>query len=226
MEKREQERSKKNRARVVFWAVAFLVIVGTVFGMVKLASRAPNGGSDKSIASTITEADQVKGNRSASTTLIEFSDFQCPACASYAPMVKRVAEEFGNQLAIAYRHFPLPQHKNAPLAAQAAEAAGKQGKFWEMHDKIFANQREWAESSNARAAFTRYAEFLGLNMEKFNADIDSQEIKNKIDSDYESGQRIGIGGTPTFFLDGQHIQNPRNYESFKSLITDAIDKNS
>ena len=115
-------------------------LIGATWGMAQLAS---SGSKPALLTSAVSDSDWVKGNRSAPVVLVEYSDFQCPACAASAPLVKQLTEEFGNKIAFVYRHFPLPQHKNAYPAAQAAEAAGKQGKFWEMADLIFANQTKW-----------------------------------------------------------------------------------
>ena len=122
-----------------------------------------------------------------------------------------------------YRHFPLRNiHPNADLAARAAEAAGRQGKFWEMHDLIFEHQKEWADQKDARELFVQYAQSLNLDIEQFWVDVDSSEIKDKIDIDSKSGLNFEVNATPTFFLNGEKLQNPRNYEEFKSLIQAAI----
>ena len=128
----------------------------------------------------------------------------------------------GAQVRFAYRHFPLPQHKNAKLAATVAEAAGKQDKFWEMHDLIFQNQSDWSEEKNAAVIFAKYAQDLGLDLAQFQTDIASEEIKAKIENDYKSGVKAGVNSTPTFFLNGKKINNPRNYDEFKNAIEQAL----
>jgi len=206
--------------------IAVLVVVGVaLFGIVKLASKQDNDEKiNASSISTILPSDHVKGGEGAHAILIEYSDFQCPACGSYAPVVKKLGEELGEELQIVYRHFPLPQHKNAKLAAVVAEAAGMQGKFWEIHDMIFENQREWSESDKANEIFLGYISQLGLDMDKFSQDIGSAELQKKINNTYIDGVKIGLNSTPTFFLNGEKIVNPRNYEDFKSLIQQTIDK--
>ena len=127
--------------KTILWSIITFVIIGSIFGIIKLASKSQTAGSGSNNAaitiSAINDNENIKGDKEAKATLIEYSDFQCPACGSYYPILKKVSEDMEAQVRFAYRHFPLPQHKNAKLAATVAEAAGKQGKFWEMHDLIF-----------------------------------------------------------------------------------------
>lgn len=209
---------QNSKQRFILWAIIAVIIGGSVFGMIKLASLKPGNNNSGLTASALSAGDYVKGNPEAAITIIEYSDFQCPACASYYPVVKQFVAESGDKLAFAYRHFPLPQHKNAKPSAAASEAAGKQGKFWEMHYMIFENQKEWESSPKAEEIFTGYAQKLGLNIDQFKADLNSEEIKSKVDADYKSGVKAGVNSTPSFFLNGKKINNPRNYDEFKSLL--------
>jgi len=209
--------------KFTLWAIVAVIILGSVFGMVKMASK-QNGVSGGALAdSFILDSDNIKGDRNSTTTpiLIEYSDFQCPACASYHPMIRKATEELSGKFIFIYRHFPLAQHKNARPAATAAEAAGKQGKFWEMHDMIFENQRDWAEAKNAEEIFAGYAKELGLDAVKFKNDLTLKEIKNKVDADYASGIKAGVNSTPSFFLNGKKIANPRDYFELKAAIENA-----
>jgi protein-disulfide isomerase len=170
----------------------------------------------------IKKDDWVKGgNPQAQVTLVEYGDYQCPGCATYNPLVVRLSEEFPEDLKVVYRHFPIQGHKNAVPAAQAAEAAGMQGKFWEMNDLLYERQKDWENDGNVKEKFVAYAKEIGLDEVKFSADYDSGEVKNAINSDAESGRLIGISYTPTFILDGTRIQ-PRSYEEFKSLVEAQI----
>ena len=170
-------------------------------------------------------SDWVKGPENAKATLIEYSDFQCPACASYFPLINQAVDEFKDGLRVVYRHYPIREiHQNAQLSAQAAEAAGKQGKFWEMHDKLFDFQSAWSESGNAKEMIIGYAQDMDLNTDQFRTDLDSSEVADNVQSDYQSGLRLGISSTPTFFLNGTRIKNPGTYEELKSLIQSAIDQ--
>lgn len=225
-EKEGEERKKKLerlRRRVVFWALVVLVIGSGLFGAMKIASRYGQDVGQTVAIDVIDERDWVKGDKEAKAIIIEYSDFQCPACAFYYPILKELSEEFKNDLAVVYRHFPLIQiHQNAKQAAYAAEAAGRQGKFWEMHDIIFDNQKEWKDKQNPEELFISYVQALDLDVEKFEADFASKEVRKKIDDAYQNATGLGLNSTPTFFLNGKKIQNPRNYEEFKGLIQQAI----
>ena len=220
-QKRLQTVKRKIMSKFLIWALVALGIGSMIFGLTKLEGS-PSSDKITSPVDVVSVSDWTKGNKDAKIILIEYSDFQCPACATYYPILKQLNQEFGDKVLFVYRHFPLPNHKNAGLAARATESAGKQGKFWEMHDLIFDNQKIWSDKTNAEDDFVKYAESQGLDIEKFKSDIISQEIKNKVESDYKSGYKIGINATPTFFLNGKKIQNPRSYDEFKKLIQDTI----
>lgn len=232
-ELRQQEKIKEQRhrklkrlyRRLALWLLVVLAIGGGVFGMIKLASRPPSDTGPAITVDTVNTADWVKGNRDAKVVLIEYSDFQCPACAFYYPLLKKFAEEFEDKLVIAYRHFPLPNHQNAKPAAYAAEAAGRQEKFWEMHDLIFDNQKDWKDKRNADEIFINYAQTLNLNLDQFKTDFASKEIKEKVENSYRNATRLGLNSTPTFFLNGKKISNPRNYEEFRNVILQTTNEN-
>jgi protein-disulfide isomerase len=208
--------------KILIWAVLILGLVGATWGMAKLASSP----SDQTVLLTnsVSDSDWIKGKRDAKVVLVEYSDFQCPACAAYAPIVNRITEEFGDRIAFVYRHFPLSYHQQAELAARVAEAAGKQGKFWEMSDLIFVNQKDWAEKSNARETFISYAQLLNLDMNQFGTDLDSTAVKKEVENDYLSGTAI-IDSTPTFFLNGEKVQNPQGYDALREIILQKLNQN-
>lgn len=213
--------------RVMLWGGTLLVLGGLVYGLAWASSR--QGGEPATPSSTvtppaITKEDHIKGNPLATAVLIEYSDMQCPACRAYYPVVKRVAEELGTKVQVVYRHYPLERiHKNARLAATAAEAAGKQGTFWEMHDMLFDNQEKWSESSDAKKLISGYAATLKLSLEQFEKDLSDDAIKKKIDSDLDGGTAAGVQGTPTFYLNGKKLEStPPNYEQFKKQIEESL----
>lgn len=142
----------------------------------------------------------IKGNASASAFLVEFSDFQCPACRSYAPLVEQLKNSYGDRLAIGYRHFPLAQHDFAEQAARAAEAARQQGKFWEMHDELFANQDKLSEEIILQAVAR-----LNLDQEAFQKAYTANETRQLVENDRISGIRFNVNSTPTFFLNGKKL---------------------
>ncbi len=171
----------------------------------------------------IREGSHKTASGSASVTLVEFSDFQCPACITYHPIVKEIAQKFSKDLTLVYRNFPLTNlHKNAYLAAQAAEAAGLQQKYWEMNAMLFEKAAEWSAVSSPADIFTGYAKALGLDTNQFVNDMNSDEVRKIIDADIADGNALGIGGTPTFFVNGQKIENPPSAADFEAVIQNAI----
>jgi protein-disulfide isomerase len=230
-ERRELKRQQKKEAqrkreqlkrfkRIGVWLAAILGIVGIIFAF------KPGGGSSSQptlSVNTVASSDQTKGNKEAKLILIEYSDFQCPACGRYYFLLKQLNQEYGDQIQFVYRHFPLKRiHLYAQLAAQATEAAGKQGKFWEMHDLIFENQKEWSEQKNAKKTLIEYAKSLNLDVDKFKSDLGSKEVKNKVQADYQSGVKAGVDSTPTLFLNGKKLPNPKSYSELKNIIQQAI----
>jgi len=165
----------------------------------------------------------LKGNENSNVKFVEYSDLQCPACGAYYPIVKQIVKEFGDKISFEYRHFPLKSiHANAQAAAIAAEAAGLQGKFWEMHDILFERQKEWS-GERGKNIFSKYAKEIGIDVLKFESDIEFNEsIKNKVKDDFQSGINLKVNATPTFFLNGERMQNPRSYEEFRSIIQQFI----
>jgi protein-disulfide isomerase len=220
---------QKNKSATI-WIIAMAAIIAGTFGVYKLA-KAPAGNDflDNNGAASVIYAvkpdDWFKGGEKASAVLIEYSDFQCPACAAYVPVLEQLNQEFGNDLKIVFRHFPLFQiHPNAISAAQAAEAAGRQGMFWQMHDKLFINQREWEKSSQPKEIFKGYAGAIGIDGEKFIENLNSEEVSNAVKDDLEEAQKLGFTYSPTFILNGKKIQNPTSYEEFRNVISQTISK--
>lgn len=173
----------------------------------------------------ITQTDHVRGAQDGKVTLVEFGDFQCPACGAYEPIVRQVLTDNKDTLKFSFRHFPLTAiHKNALLAAKASEAAGLQGKFWEMHDMLYDKQDEWGEALNAREFIMLYATTLKLDIKKFTTDIESKTLEDKILAEFKEGASLGVQGTPTFFLNGKKIENnPRNLADFNTMIKNAAE---
>ncbi|HET6646712.1 MAG TPA: thioredoxin domain-containing protein [Pyrinomonadaceae bacterium] len=146
------------------------------------------------------------GPENAPAVLEEFGDFECPPCGLLHPVLKTMEKEFGPRLRVVFREFPLvPTHPHALAAARSAEAAGLQGKFWEMHDLLFENQRTWHEQFDARPTFEGYAQKLGLDMERFRRDVSSQVVEQRIFLDGKRAHGLGVKGTPTVFLNGREV---------------------
>jgi len=149
-------------------------------------------------------------------TLVEFADYQCSFCARSHLIILDILSEYGGQLTYAYRHFPLPQHQHAQLASLAAEAAGDQGKFWEMNDLLFANQDEWTETSDALPIFQGYAEQLELDVAQFTQSVESQQFIGEIQQDLIDASTAGVSSTPSFFVNGERFAG--SAEALKAYI--------
>ena len=161
------------------------------------------------------------GPADAALSVVEYSDFQCPFCAEYAAMLTSLREKYGDQVKFVYRFYPLANHEYATITAKAAYAAFLQGKFWEMHDLLFANQKEWSESDDPRPYLDAYAESLGLDLDKFHADADAQSTTDFITQQAAEGKAGGVTHTPWFVIDDSVVL-PRSLEEFDKLIQAAL----
>ena len=149
-------------------------------------------------------------NKNAKVVLIEYGDFQCPACSTMSPKLKALSEEYGDKIAVVFRNFPLSGHANALSAAAAVEAAGFQGKYWEMHDLLYEKQPEWgsANATERTELYKQYAKEVGVSdLEKFISDMKSANVSKKINYDKALGTAAKITGTPSFFLNGEELTN-------------------
>lgn len=155
-------------------------------------------------------------------TLVEFGDFQCPACGEAHPIIKEILKNYGDKVNFVFRNFPLSQHTNALPAAETAEAAGAQGKYWEMYDKLYENQDKWSSSTNVINIFVGYAKDLGLDVDKFTQDVKGEKYKDRITQDENDGNVIAIDSTPTFFVDGQKMIGVPTLDELKSLIDQKL----
>ena len=183
-------------------AIGIITLVVIIAGVLFLGKQKPKDQVQKiDEATMLADAKHTIGEATAQARIVEFADFQCPACATAHPILKKVLSENKDKVYFVFRHYPLSFHANAKTAAQACEAAAIQGKFWEMHDKIYENQSEWSEKSNAKEIFIKYAEDLKLDLTKFKDDF--EKGKTDIENDYVLGNKAGVDSTPTFFVNGQ-----------------------
>jgi len=165
----------------------------------------------------LSERDHIKGPAEAQIELVEYGDFECPHCGRAALVVNQLTEEMGDRLRFAFRHFPLSKmHPHARLAAQAAEAAGAQGKFWEMHDLLFANASA-LEPQN----LVEYATLLELDIARFESELAAETYTGRVQEDVASGVRSGVNGTPTFFVNGKRHNGGYTIESLQEGIAMA-----
>lgn len=228
-EKFKEEQARQHSSTIKKWAKQLAVIIAIVGSVIGIFWYEPDTAPvvPASDALEVVADDWMKGNKEAPVTIVEYLDFECEACGAYYPVVKRLSEEFGNEVRFVSRYFPLPGHKNSMTSALAVEAAGRQGKYWEMHNVVFENQRDWGEKQAPDPKiFENYARQIGLDMNQYGKDIASQELKDRIERDRKAGQKLGIMGTPTFFMNGKKIENPRGYESFKELIRSEVSSTS
>ncbi|MEP7074489.1 MAG: thioredoxin domain-containing protein [Acidobacteriota bacterium] len=145
------------------------------------------------------------GSPTATVTLEEFADFQCPSCGDKHPVMKQIQSIYGSRIKFIFRSFPLPMHDKAYDAAVAAEAAGIQGKFWDMHNQLYTNQKTWSSDPNYKQTFADYAQKIGLDVEKFKDDMAGLQTKNRVDEDLKRGRAITINQTPTLFINGKDV---------------------
>jgi protein-disulfide isomerase len=174
-------------------------------------------------------ADHVFGKVGSKVTLIEYGDFQCPPCASAHPVVKSITNQYKDQLQFVFRNFPITEaHPNAKAASGTAEAAGLQGKYWEMNDKIYSTQTDWSDLSITERSkfFENLANELGLDIKKFNADLQATAINEKINFDLGLGKKAGVEATPTFYLDGKKLDTAAygTEVKFKESINAELEK--
>ena len=207
--------------------IAVLVVVGIIGGAVVL-------GKDKTVTGQL--SNHLYGKENASVTLVEYADFECPACAFYYPIVEQVKEKYKDQVSFQFRNFPLVQtHRNALAAHRAAEAASNQGKFWEMYNRLFSGQETWngpsqsdnvgATTTQAISIFETYAQELGLDIEKYKADVIASSTLDTINSDTDEGKKLGVEGTPSFFINGKKIEESTDItsvEAFSKVIDEAL----
>ncbi len=173
---------------------------------------------------SVHEDDWVRGDiTKAKGVIIVYSDFECPSCDIYHGVLEQLQAETGDDIAIVFRHYPLSAiHPNAELAAYAAEAAGKQGKFFEMHDMLFVRQSSWSKKNDAREQFITFANTLGLKPEQFARDIDDSRIASVIEKSKDEARYLDLKNTPHFFIQGTEIPLSRTYAEFKNHILQAI----
>lgn len=197
------------------------VIIGAVLvigAVILFAGR----GDDTKIGDVVAKDAYKLGADSAPVKIIAFEDFQCPACKSAEPAVRQMLKDYADKVQYEFVHFPLPIHANAEEAALASEAAGKQGKFWEMKNLLYDNQEGWANESNPDNYFGQLAKQLGLDMNKFIDAYKSDELRDKIKTHVAAAEKAGINQTPTFVVNGKLIAGAQSIDGWRKIIDEAI----
>ncbi|MFH2105577.1 MAG: thioredoxin domain-containing protein [Parcubacteria group bacterium] len=233
----EQKKVPKNNT---FWVPVAIILAGAIIAGSVIYSGKVDNSDDASLTGSAEEAlpeppappepgteefevsiddDAVKGNKDSKVQIVEFSDYECPYCARNAETIKKIAEEYGDKVAIVFRDFPLDFHDNAQKAAEAAECAGEQGKYWEFHDELFANQ-DSLEVEDLKG----YAKKLGLKTATFDKCLDSDQQKEEVENDMADGQAVEVTGTPATFINGRKISGAYPYEDFAKIIDEELAK--
>jgi protein-disulfide isomerase len=182
---------------------------------------------DKVLSGKSDESMHIRGNPDAPVTLEEFADFQCPPCSSFASFGEELLKQYDSRLRIVFRNFPLAPHEHAREAALAAEAAGLQGQFWEMHDVLYREQAVWSKAPSARELFESYAGTIGLNVDQFRKDMDSERVRERVDSDHARGDSLGVKSTPTLYINNQPVEpKDRSPEGVRAAINAALAEKS
>lgn len=223
----DKERQVSLMKKIALWGGIALFLALGVWG-IYAASTQPVSNPQADIKMPPVTASDLQTGTPASpgqkvVTLVEYADFECPACKAYYPLVKQLQKDYGDKLHFVYRFFPLETiHKNAETSSRAAYAASLQGKFWEMHDKLFDTQDAWGQLADPTDTFVGYAKALGLNTDQFVKDYNSDQARKFVETSYQSALNLGLQGTPSFFLNGKFIENPQGYQPFKDLIDKAL----
>lgn len=205
--------------------IAILGLV--VLGLIGLFIFTQNKAAAPTLASNAKASNHIKGKVDSRVKLLIYSDFQCSACYRFYPIESQVINKYIDKISVQFRHFPIESsHPNARAASRAAEAAGLQGKFFEMHNELFDNYSSWTNSNNPLSVFTELAKKMGLDVKRFKTDFASESVNNTISADKKAGEDVGIDGTPTYFLNNKKLDNGdiATVEQFSAVIEKAIEK--
>lgn len=216
-----------------FWGVIVVIILVFV-GIFALGGGSKSDDSNKNSKSNSSQvSNHTKGAGTTGVKLVEYGDFQCPYCEAYSTTVDSVVQEYGDKITFQFRNFPLTSlHQNAFAAARAAEAAslqdkaGSQDKYWAMHDALYqsSNWQDWTNSKNPNTFFESYAAQIGLSADQFKKDFAGSQVNDTINADMNAGNKLGITGTPSFFINGKEVTIANDKAAFKKVLDAAIDK--
>lgn len=220
--KQGKEREMKQEAKILL-SIGIITILIIVGGALLFGSKSSGNGTNSSGPTVdkkllINSKSHTLGPQNAKVTVVEFGDYQCPACGTAYPMTKQILNAYNGRILFVFRNFPLPQHQNAQISAEAAEAAGKQGKFWEMHDLLYQNQTQWGESTNPMDYFLKYAQELKLDSNSFKKDVQNNSFQDVIQQDMNDGNAANVNATPTFFINGEQFTQDATYDNVKQVI--------
>jgi protein-disulfide isomerase len=207
--------------------IVIVLAVGVAAGAAVFLSR----GTDKPAENSSTpshvdiKGGHIRGPENAPVTLVEFGDYECPSCGAYHPFVKEILTRYPDKVRLEFHHFPLVGvHPNAMMGAMAAEAAGEQGKYWEMHDALFENQPMWGESRNPEPVLISIASRIGLDVNRFMQQLRNPALQDRILKDVTRGNELQINETPTFFVNGDRAHLKLSIEDFVQTIEAHLHK--
>jgi protein-disulfide isomerase len=223
-EKAVKEKRNAKIKKLSIWGGVILAFLVIGFVLLQVVT-APTQPTQTINIAPVSARDISTGNPKAKVTLIEYADFQCPACAAYHPIIDQLLSNYKDKIFYVYRMFPLTTaHPNALISAQAAYAAYKQKAFFKYDDMLFSKQTEWADLQDPKTALVDYATLLKLDTVKFQTDMLSSEAQKYVQDSEAEATNEGINQTPTFFINGNIIQNPTSYDAFKQLIDATLNK--
>ena len=228
-----KNRSGQANKATIYSIVGFIVVATAAVIIAAIYSNGSSTTTNTNFVATtapaINSADWTEGNPNAKVSVIEYGDFECPACGAYFPVMQQLYAQYSSTVLFVFRNYPLYTiHPDAGIGAQAAEAAGLEGgsvKYWAMHDLLYSKQTEWSTTDPTQVVskyFDGYAASIGLDVNKFNADISSSAVATKIQNDVAGGNTASIDHTPTFFINLRQIPNPNSYTDFQTAIENAI----
>ena len=210
-----------NKRFLLIFGAIIVLFLGLVFFGKKDTAKQSDSGDANGQATQL--SNHTVGQGTTGVTLTEYGDFACPACYQYFPLVEAVKQKYGDQIKFQFRNYPLTEiHQNALIGARAAEAADKQGKYWEMYRQLYSEQPTWRDSNNPTEIFEGYAKEFGLDLAKFREDIKSDGVNGVVQADRAEARKLGYSSTPTFEIDGKQIESPRDINGFSKLIDEAI----
>lgn len=212
--------------KFLIWGAIILACFAGLGGLVFLANKSakPPSPVTQPNLPKVTESDIIEGEKNAKLVVTEYADFQCPACANYNPILNQLLGSYKGKIKVVYRFFPLTGiHKNAVISGQAAYAANMQGKFPEMKDLLYDNQKDWENLSDPKSVFEGYAKEIELNSEQFKKDMNSSQSRDAVLAGEKEALGLGLNSTPSFFIGNKYVQ-PGGYEDFKALIDAELKK--
>ncbi len=202
--------------------VTLILVIGAAYLFGGTSAANPQNAKPVSDMKALVRKNSHEINAHSKVTLVEFGDFECPACGAEYPVVTQLLKDYKGKINFVFRNFPLPMHPNALPAAEAAEAAGAQGNFFGMYNLLYSNQNTWGGSTNPMPYFIQYAKTLHLNISRFTSDVTNKKYAARIQKDINDGYALGVDATPTFFLNGVPIQGVLPYSNFKTDINQAL----